>query len=218
MFTGIIEALGTLREVRRERGGLALLVDATLPGEPLAVGESVAVSGPCLTVERVVPGGFTAFASSETVARTTLARARAGQAVNLERALQVGGRLGGHFVSGHVDGIGRVRRVAPSGEAREVTITAPDAILPFLAAKGSVAIDGISLTVNDVRGADFTVMIIPHTLGATTLVQAAPGDDVNLEADVIARYVQAVASGREGGVRGSLSEAALRSLGWTGKE
>jgi len=218
MFTGIIEALGTLREVRRERGGLALVVDATLPGEPLAVGESVAVSGPCLTVERVVTGGFTVFASSETVARTTLSRARAGQAVNLERALKVGGRLGGHFVSGHVDGIGRVRRVAPSGEAREVTITAPEAILPFLVEKGSVAIDGISLTVNDVRGTDFTVMIIPHTLGATTLVQAAPGDDVNLEADVIARYVHAMASGREGGVRGSLSETALRSLGWTGKE
>lgn len=217
MFTGIIEALGILRDVRRERGGLALTVDGTLPGEPLVVGESVAVSGPCLTVERVVAGGFTVFASSETVARTTLARARAGTRVNLERALKIGGRLGGHFVSGHVDGVGRIRRIAPSGEAREVTITAPEAVVPFLAAKGSVAVDGISLTVNEVRGADFTVMIIPHTLSATTLVDGSPGDDVNLEADIIARYVQVLAAGA-GGARGNLSEAALRSLGWSGKE
>lgn len=217
MFTGIIEALGTLRDVRRERGGLSLTVEAALPGEPLVVGESIAVSGPCLTVERVVPGGFTVFASSETVAKTTLARARPGVAVNVERALKVGGRLGGHFVSGHVDGVGKVRRIAPSGEAREVTVTAPDAVAAFLAAKGSVAIDGISLTVNEVRGADFTVMIIPHTLGATTLATASPGDDVNLEADLIARYVQVLAS-RGGGVRGNLSEEALRSLGWGGEK
>ncbi len=218
MFTGIIEALGILREVRRERGGLSLSVDVRLPGEPLVIGESVAVSGPCLTVERVLPDGFTVFASSETVARTTLSKARAGLPVNCERALQVGGRLGGHFVSGHIDGVGRIRRVAPSGEAREITITAPDALLPFLVAKGSVAVDGISLTVNEVRGADFTVMIIPHTLSATTLVDGGPGDDVNLEADLIARYVQMLATGRKDGVRGTLSEEALRSLGWSGKE
>jgi riboflavin synthase len=218
MFTGIIEALGILREARRERGGLSLSVDAVLPGEPLVLGESIAVSGPCLTVERVLPGGFTVFASSETVARTTLSRARAGLPVNCERALRVGGRLGGHFVSGHVDGVGRIRRVAPSGEAREITITAPDSVVPFLAPKGSIAVDGISLTVNEVRGADFTVMIIPHTLASTTLVDSGPGVDVNLEADVIARYVQIMATGRGGGVRGALSEEALRSLGWSGRE
>jgi len=121
-------------------------------------------------------------------------------------------------VSGHIDGVGRIRRVAPSGEAREITITAPEALMPFLVAKGSVAVDGISLTVNEVRGADFTLMIIPHTLGTTTLVDAGPGTDVNLEADLIARYVQKLASVRGGEARGSLSEEALRSLGWSGKE
>ena len=218
MFTGIIEALGTLEEVRRDRGGLSLSIRGVLPGEPLAVGESVAVSGPCLTVERVVPGGFTVFASSETVALTTLGTARAGTRVNLERALRVGGRLGGHIVSGHVDGMGAIRRISPSGDAREVTLDAPPSVRPFLVAKGSIAIDGISLTVNEVRGDGFTVMIIPHTLAATTLASAGPGDVVNLEADVIARYVQALATGGRGGVRGSLSEESLRALGWTGEE
>lgn len=218
MFTGIIEALGTLEEVRRDRGGLSLSIRGTLPGEPLVVGESIAVSGPCLTVERVLPGGFTVFASSETVLRTTLGQARPGRQANLERALRVGGRLGGHFVSGHVDGIGRIRRIAASGDAREVTVEAAPEVRPFLAPKGSIAIDGISLTVNDVRGDDFTVMIIPHTLAATTLVAAGPGEPVNLEADLIARYVQALATGGRGGVRGGLSEASLRALGWTGEE
>jgi riboflavin synthase len=217
MFTGIIEVIGVVKDLRRERGGMSISLEAKLSGEPLSIGESVAVSGPCLTVERVIAGGFTVFASSETVLRTTLGKARAGNRVNLERALQLGGRLGGHIVSGHVDGVGRIRHISPSGEAREVTVTAPDALLPFLVAKGSVSIDGISLTVNEVRGAEFTVMIIPHTLGATTLVEARPGDEVNLEADLIARYVQALVPGR-GGVRGSLSDETLRSLGWSGKE
>jgi riboflavin synthase len=194
MFTGLIEIVGVVREVRSERGGAAVVVDAAFPSGPLVPGESVAVAGPCLTVERVVTGGFEAFASAETLARTTLGRRRPGDRVNLERALRADGRFGGHMVSGHVDGTGKVRRIVDHGEARELQFLAPDEVRPFLAAKGSVAVDGVSLTVNAVHGAEFAVMIIPHTLGGTTLAALRPGDEVNLEADVVARYVAALAA------------------------
>ncbi len=211
MFTGIIEVVGTLRDVRHERGGATLVVDAAFASGPLAVGESISVSGPCLTVERVVAGGFEAFASAETLKRTTLAHVRAGKAVNLERALRADGRFGGHIVSGHVDGVGRVRHVTSHGEAHELAVDAPAEVRPFLAAKGSIAIDGVSLTVNTVRGAEFAVMVIPHTWAHTTLGGLRPGDPVSLEADVIARYVAAMLPGRGGG----LTEERLRELGWT---
>lgn len=196
MFTGIIETVGTLKDIRPERGGLRLAVRAAFASGPLTPGESVAVSGPCLTVERVTPDGFETFASSETLARTTLSRARAGRAVNLERALAAGARLGGHLVSGHVDGVGRVRRVAPDGEARRMVILAPAEVRPLLAVKGSVAVDGVSLTVVEVRGAEFSVILVPHTLENTTLLALRPGDEVNVEADLIARYVAATLRGR----------------------
>lgn len=199
MFTGIIETVGTLTDARPERGGLRLAIRASFESGPLTPGESVAVSGPCLTVERATPDGFEAFASSETLARTTLARARAGRAVNLERALGVGARLGGHFVSGHVDGVGRVRRVAPDGEARRLMVLAPPEVRPLLAVKGSVAVDGVSLTVVEVRGAEFSVMLVPHTLRHTTLLALRPGDEVNVEADLIARYVAATLRHRGAG-------------------
>ena len=212
MFTGIIEVVGTLHDLRHERGGATLVVDAAFPSGPLVVGESIAVSGPCLTVERVVTGGFEAFASAETLRRTTLAHLRAGRAVNLERALRADGRLGGHLVTGHVDGVGRVRHVTARGEAHEIAVDAPAEVRPFLAAKGSISIDGVSLTVNTVRGAEFAVMVIPHTLAQTTLGRLRPGDEVSLEADVIARYVAAMLPGRGGG---GLTEERLRELGWT---
>ncbi len=205
MFTGLIETVGTIRDVRSEGGGLRLVIRASFASGPLRVGESIAVSGPCLTVERVLPDGFETFASSETLAHTTLARARAGRAVNLERALLAGSRLGGHFVSGHVDGVGRVRRVAPDGEARRVVILAPPEVRPLLARKGSVAVDGVSLTVAEVRGAEFSVVLVPHTLGATTLSSLRPGEEVNVEADILARYVLATLCAR--GVGASSGEA-----------
>ncbi len=204
MFTGIIETVGTLTDARPERGGLRLVVRAMFQSGPLAPGESVAVSGPCLTVEHATPDSFEAFASSETLARTTLAHARAGRAVNLERALAVGARLGGHFVSGHVDGVGRVRRVAPDGESRRLTVLVPPEVRPLLAIKGSVAVDGVSLTVVEVRGAEFSVMLVPHTLRHTTLLSLRPGDEVNVEADLIARYVAATLRGRGIGVESVL--------------
>jgi riboflavin synthase len=214
MFTGIVETVGTVAAVRRERGGATIPIRAALPSGPFAVGESIAVSGPCLTVERVVPGGFECFASAETLARTTLSRLASGSRVNLERALAVGGRLGGHLVSGHVDGVGRLRRASASGSARELWFDAPGDLGPFLAPKGSVAIDGVSLTVNRVSLPEFSVMIVPHTLSATTLADLAPGAEVNLEADVVARYVASILAARGGGLTGEK----LRALGWLDEE
>lgn len=202
MFTGVIETVGTLREVRPERGGLRLAIRASFASDPLRPGESIAVSGPCLTIERVLADGFETFASSETLARTTLGRARVGRAVNLERAVQAGGRLGGHFVSGHVDGVGRVRRVSPHGEARKMVILAPPEVRPLLSYKGSVAVDGVSLTIVEVRGAEFSVVLVPYTLENTTLLDLQPGDEVNVEGDLLARYV--LAALRSGGVVGSV--------------
>lgn len=195
LFTGIIEVVGTVAEVRAAVAGSTLVVKAIFPSGPLEVGESIAISGPCMTVEKVLPEGFQVFASRETLARTTLARARPGTKVNLERALKLGERLGGHFVLGHVDGIGRVRRVIPEGAGRRLYIAAPSDILPMLAFKGSIAVDGVSLTIAELRGAEFCVALVPFTLSSTTLASLKPGDEVNLEADIIARYVHATLKG-----------------------
>lgn len=205
MFTGIIQVLGSIREVQSARGGALLIVQGALPGEPLALGESIAVSGPCLTVQEVRPGGFAVFASEETLRRTTLQSARAGRPVNLERALRLGDRLGGHLVTGHVDGVGRLQQATPVGEARQLAFWMPPDLRPLVAPKGSIAVDGVSLTVNEVRGDRFTVMVIPHTLAATTLGRLRVGDEVNLEADPLARYVRAALSGSASAGRGSRS-------------
>ncbi|MBP7126932.1 riboflavin synthase [Myxococcota bacterium] len=203
MFTGIIQVVGTLREVRPARGGALLVLQGALPGEPLVLGESIAVSGPCLTVQEVLPGGFAVFASEETLRRTTLGSARGGVPVNLERALRLGDRLGGHLVTGHVDGVGRLQQAVPMGDARQLTFWMPPDLRPLVAPKGSVAVDGISLTVNEVRGDRFTLVGIPHTLSSTTLGRLRVGDDVNLEADPLARYVQAALAGSPAGGRRS---------------
>jgi len=189
MFTGIIETSGTLRSVRRERGGATLVIDAAFDSGALVLGESISVEGPCLTVERVLGAGFEAFASSETLDRTTLGRLRSGQKVNLERAMKADGRFGGHIVTGHVDAVGTVRQNKAFGDAREVTIEAGREVLAFLAEKGSVTVNGVSLTVNGVTGKGFTLMLIPHTLAGTALDGLSPGNPVNLEVDVLARYV-----------------------------
>jgi riboflavin synthase len=191
VFTGLVEAVGRLRRIER-RGPSALLV-VEAPFEDLALGDSVAVSGACLTVTRTFAGGFDADLSAETLSLTTLGKLGAGAKVNLERASKVGGRLGGHMVLGHVDGLGRLTERTPVGEAHRVTIEVPASLAAFVAAKGSVAIDGTSLTVNDVADGPtatrFSLMLIPHTLGATTLQDLRTGDWVNVEVDVLARYV-----------------------------
>jgi riboflavin synthase len=206
MFTGLVECTGLV--AARSKRGPAERLSLSAPFTDLELGESISVSGACLTVVSHGGGRFEVDVSAETLARTSLGRLQIGSKVNLERALQLGDRLGGHLVSGHVDGLARVIAVEPSGEARAFTFEAPGELAPFLAAKGSVALDGVSLTVNAVTGSRFTVMLIPHTLAVTTLGNCAPGQELNLEVDLVARYVvRYLASGAER----SDPDAALRA-------
>ena len=198
MFTGLVEAKGTL--VRRTQHGrdarLVLRGELIVAGkDPIVLGESIAVDGVCLTVDTIVEAGgagptvFEVDASSETLEKTTLGSLAAGASVNLERALPIGGRLGGHIVSGHVDGVGRVLEKIPTGAALKVVFEAPAELARYIAPKGSICVSGVSLTVNGVSGATFDVMLIPHTRDKTSLDGLAVGALVNLEVDVLARYV-----------------------------
>lgn len=193
MFTGLVETIGTLR--RRSGSPVARAVlEARFEG-PLVLGESIAVNGVCLTVDRILDGAFEADMSEETLARSTLGDLPLGARVHLERATPAGGRLGGHIVAGHVDGVGRVTERAPRGDAVRLAARVPGDLAPFLAPKGSITVDGVSLTLNAVSGAPgdaealFEVMVVPHTLAATRLGELRPGDRVNIEVDVLARYV-----------------------------
>jgi riboflavin synthase len=186
MFTGLIEEVGILR--RRRGGATARALIETNLG-PLSLGESVNVSGACLTVDRMAPGGFECDLSAETLERTTLGALPEGARVHLERATPLGGRMGGHMVLGHVDGIGQVAGRTQVSAAIRLSVRAPTELARFLAAKGSIAIDGVSLTLNDVGPAAFDVMLVPHTLAKTFLGELRPGAAVNLEVDVLARYV-----------------------------
>ncbi len=198
MFTGIIQSVGRLRS--RVAAGPSATMVVECPFERLELGESIAVDGVCLTVASILPGAFTASASAETLSRTTLGSLAQGQRVNLERALAVGDRLGGHIVAGHVDGVGRVAAREEVGSAERVRFDAPAEVMRFVAEKGSIAIDGVSLTVNALHAKGFEVMLVPFTRDATALGDRRPGAAVNLEADVIARYVARWLEGRgEGG-------------------
>lgn len=188
MFTGLIETMGRLKSVSRSRDGARLLLAPATQLE-MDPGDSIAVSGACLTVEKVSGGGFLAFASKETLERTTLGRLRAGQSVNLERALALGDRVGGHLVTGHVDGTGVVTGFVTVGESSILRVRPECNILSLVAEKGSVAIDGVSLTVSRLYPQEFEVVVIPATLARTTLSSLAVGARVNIEADVLARYV-----------------------------
>jgi len=187
MFSGLVAAVGRVERIDAVESGAQLAVASPLG--PLALGESISVSGACLTVAALVPGGFAADLSRETLDRTTLGRLAVGDAVNLERSLALGERLGGHLVTGHIDGLARVVRVEQSGGALGVTLEGPAALLRFVAEKGSVTLDGVSLTVNRVTGTRFDVMLIPHTLEVTTLGTLAVERELNLEVDLVARYV-----------------------------
>jgi riboflavin synthase len=181
--------MGTLA-MRAPRGpGARLSVRVRFDDGPLALGESIAVDGACLTVDNVTDDGFEVDASAETLARTTLGRLAPSSPVHLERALRVGSLLGGHLVTGHVDGVATVAERREVGEALAMAFVVPPELAPFVAEKGSVAVDGVSLTVNVVRRDRFDVMLIPHTLHKTKLGARSPGDLVNLEVDLVARYV-----------------------------
>jgi riboflavin synthase len=188
MFTGIITEIGRVRALDQAAD---LRIEIAAPGTAaeLSIGASVACSGVCLTVIAHDAGGFAVQASAETLARTTIAGWRVGSPVNLERALKVGDELGGHFVFGHVDGIARVVSITTDGASRRFVFEAPPSLARFIASKGSIALDGVSLTVNETDRARFGVNLIPHTLSATAFGEARPGDPVNLEIDMLARYV-----------------------------
>jgi riboflavin synthase len=189
MFTGLIEEVGVVRRLERGPAGGRLSVRARTVLAGTKIGDSIAVSGACLTVIALEADGFVVECMPETLARTTLGGAGAGAVVNLERSLRWGDRLGGHLVLGHVDGVGEVLRVRQEGIAWEVRISLPTELRGAVAAKGSIAIDGISLTVMRVDGEAFEVGVIPHTLKETTLRGVKAGMRANLEADVLARYV-----------------------------
>jgi len=192
MFTGLVEETGTITRLVRLGEGGRLSVRARTVVEGTRVGDSIAVSGACLTVVEVQSGGFVVDCMPETLTRTTLGGLAPGSAVNLERSLALGGRLGGHFVLGHVDAVGEILDVRTAANAWEVRVSLPELVRSSVAAKGSIAIDGISLTVTEVATDSFAVGIIPHTLRETTLRGAKTGQRVNLEADVLARYVMRV--------------------------
>ena len=179
-----------VREARAQKGGLVLRIEAPFPLEDTRVGDSIAVNGACLTVAALSPPFFEVVISPETLRRTTLGHLRSGERVNLERALRLGDRLGGHLVTGHVDGVGEVLSREETGEFLFLRIRAPENVVRYLVEKGSVAVDGVSLTVNRVEGPVFELAIIPHTARVTTMGFRKPGDRVNLEADLLAKYVE----------------------------
>jgi riboflavin synthase len=189
MFTGIVTDIGRIVETRMD-GDLRARIATRYDVAGIDIGASIACDGVCLTVVALGPEGwFDVQISGETVSKTNLGTWGPGKRVNLERALKVGDELGGHIVSGHVDGLATVVRVAPEGGSVRVTFRAPEALARFIAPKGSVALNGTSLTVNEVEGAEFGVNFIPHTQAATTWGEVAVGDLVNLEVDTMARYV-----------------------------
>ncbi len=190
MFTGIVQAVGRVTSAGSGSGVRRIAIDTGgLVTGGWQRGDSIAVAGVCLTVVEIADGGFEAELSGETLARTTLGRLAAGHAVNLEPALRASDALGGHFVTGHVDGVARVRECREAGGALHAVVEAPAALARFIAEKGSVALDGVSLTVGRVGGPAFEIDLVPHTRAVTTLGALAPGLALNLEVDLVARYL-----------------------------
>ncbi|MBW2702568.1 MAG: riboflavin synthase [Deltaproteobacteria bacterium] len=212
MFTGIIEDLGRILSLNQNGSGQRFEIANSLPREGVALGDSVAVDGVCLTVTALAEGAFSADVSGETLKVSSLGRLRLGDQVHLERALTLSGRLGGHLVSGHVDGQGKIverRQIDPS---LELCIEAPPALLPYLVPKGSVAVNGVSLTLNQPERSRFRVMLVPQTLQGTRLGELRVGDLVNLEADILGKYVRHFVLGAEGAK--GVDEAFLREHGF----
>jgi riboflavin synthase len=191
VFTGLIQDIGRVERIeRRSEAAILHISTAAIPAEDLALGESIAIDGVCLTVEERERGRFRVQAGAETLSRTTIGALRPQSRVHLERALRASDRLGGHIVAGHVDGMGEVHSRRPVGPSVEIAFRAPREVLRYVVEKGSIAIDGISLTVNRVDEYAFAVLLIPHTLEKTTLGDKRPGDKVNLEVDIVGKYVE----------------------------
>ncbi len=197
MFTGLVEALGQVERVEPEGAGsrFAIRWQALAADDPLRLGESIAINGCCLTVVAASADRFEVQAGPETLLRTNLGARRVGDRVNLERALRVGDRLGGHFVQGHVDTTATLRERRPDGEWEFLAFTIDAEWTPLLVPKGSIAVDGVSLTLVTVEPSEFSIMLIPHTLAVTTLGLVRPGDAVNIEADMLAKHVRRLIRG-----------------------
>ena len=195
MFTGLIEDIGTIVEFSRREGGGLISIEHSPVLDDLKLGDSVAVDGVCLTITHLGSNRFRAEVSAETIRRTTLSGKGLGQKVNLERALRLQDRLGGHVVTGHIDAIARINRIVPEGSARKLIFQSNQRCTRYLVEKGSVAVDGISLTVNEVSGERFNVTIIPYTSEHTTLVTKKERDEVNIETDILGKYVERLVGG-----------------------
>ena len=220
MFTGIIQAVGSIASLQQRGGDLRIGIETgKLPLEDVAPGDSIAVSGICLTVVELAGSRFFADVSGETLRRTSIGGLGIGDAVNLEKALTLATRLGGHLVSGHVDGIGSVIARHQDSRSVQFSIQAPDELARYIAVKGSICVDGVSLTVNAVSGASFELNIVPHTLEETTLAGFRVGRQVNLEVDLIARYLERLLLGdaaAQPGAGSGLTRELLESCGFGG--
>ncbi|MGM9565752.1 riboflavin synthase [Evtepia sp.] len=190
MFTGIVEEMGVIKSIRKGASSAVLEIQAQVVLEDVHIGDSIAVNGVCLTATSFTPTTFTADVMHETLNRSSLANLRPGSRVNLERAMAANGRFGGHIVAGHVDGVGTVLQTRKDDNAIWYTIGASPEVLRYVVEKGSITIDGISLTVAKVTDADFSISAIPHTVAVTVLQDRKPGDTVNLETDIIGKYVE----------------------------
>lgn len=217
MFTGIIQAIGRIEDLQSLGGDKRIRIHCgKLPMTDVELGDSIAVSGVCLTVIEKSPQGFSADVSGETLARTTLGDLERGNTVNLEKALTPTTRLGGHIVSGHVDGVGTVNRRWRDGRSERFLIQVPNGLAKYIAEKGSVCVDGVSLTVNAVSGAEFELNIVPHTLQETTMDEFRAGRRVNLEVDLIARYIERLLLGDAAAntTNGGITETMLAEAGF----
>lgn len=215
MFTGIVEALGEIAAVQPCDGDLRVRIrSAELDLQGVALGDSIATNGVCLTVVALPGDGYWADVSRETLAHSTFADAKVGQRVNLEKAMLASSRFDGHIVSGHVDGVGRITGRQEDARSLKLCIQAPEELAKYIARKGSVCIDGVSLTVNAVNGAEFELNIVPHTAQQTIICDYAEGDAVNIEIDVIARYVERLVLGEKAAATPGVTKALLAEHGF----
>jgi riboflavin synthase len=215
LFTGIIEDLGTVRSIKRGKDGAVIAIRTALPTNRIAIGESIAVSGCCLTVVRKAAGTITMDVSAETLRRTVLGDVNPGDRVNLERCLTLNKLIGGHLVSGHVDGVGRIISIESEGDSRLYTFEVGASEARFLIEKGSIALDGVSLTVFGIRGRRFKVALIPHTLKMTTLGHKGAGDKLNVESDMLVKYVDQMVSAHAAGRRNGRQKKRSAAAGST---
>ncbi len=218
MFTGIVEEIGTVRMVTESGGSVVVEIGAKRVLEGTAIGDSIAVNGVCLTVVAVGADRFRADVMPETMRRSNLARLHSGDRVNLERAMRADGRFGGHVVSGHIDGTAQILSISREGNAIWLSISAEEHLMRYIVEKGSVALDGVSLTVASVSRGGFKVSVIPHTQEETTLTSKRPGDSINVENDIFARYIEkfmqeGVSSGADGVASGSADDFVSSTAG-----